>query len=778
MSETYPDVHFYQLDVTKVKEANKELAIKGLPTVLFFQNGDKIDELIGMKNPKAIDALLQTYLPSEDIERGVEAIDLLGGLAGKAVADVDIKDEDLEPGTCTTCRFQLLTKRLSMRERESSSRWDWKVGLDRLIGNSKNCEYCQFLRQTCERDPVMIEHVKTKGAEVGIKIIRDDKGLSRLELDGPFREAHAITKGPFKPITKTKPFNSRILRMTSRQGDSAYFSGRVVQQEVDFGRCEEWLRRCEEHHSKTCLAEMVDFTEFGMRFINVKTQSIVTAPKSAKYVALSYVWGPKEVAKQLMLLEGTYERLTSPGGLSDSHSDIPKTIRDAMTITSKLGFDFLWVDALCIKQDDDQDKGRQIAKMDQVYSCAALTIVSTEPHANCNIPGLHENTRAPNQTVCKVGRFKLINTLPTLSQAFSASVWDTRGWTLQEKILSKRLLIFTKSQAYWLCNASVYAEDTNLELSADTRSLKEIAENYEGGYEDESTERIDRPSFNDNSAEHYYESLLKLYMMRDLTQHSDAINAFTAVLNVVSPKLGGHHWGLPMRRFDWALSWKVDRHFPGLREDKFPSWSWAGWRSGGDVKVYDTFKFGTSSKILWWKMNGEEILEPINSQEENMTDSRYMHEFFGVDPASPLPCLDEVHSKLSDDAKEWPKKLNKNHILRFWTSVVPITIGRTPEEQHGNDCSGFPIYVPGQKASVSTIILNNAWRAKQPRDQFDFVFLSRTGEEAKSKYDTRLETMLIEGEQGIAYRVQQPRYHIRLSHWESAKPKFRLITLA
>jgi hypothetical protein len=195
------------------------------------------------------------------------------------------------------------------------------------------------------------------------------------------------------------------------------------------------------------------------------------------------------------------------------------------------------------------------------------------------------------------------------------------------------------------------------------------------------------------------------------------------------------------------------------------------------VRVHDAFKFGTSSKILWWKMSGEGILEPINSREENVTDSGYTHEFFGVDSTSPLSRLHEAHSKLSEDAKEWPENLDKTHILRFWTSVASITIGRTPEEQHGNDCSGFPIYIPGQKASVSTIILDNAWRARQTRDQFDFIFLSRTGEGAKFKYDTRLETMLIGGEKGIAYRIQQPKYHIRLMHWESAKPEFRLITL-
>lgn len=769
----------YELDVTKVAEAYKELTIKGLPMVIFFKNGQKIDELVGMLNPKSVDALLQTHLPNQAIESGVEAIDLLGGLGGKAVTDQDIKDEDLEPGTCTTCRFQLVAKRLSPYKRESSSRWDRKIGLDKLAANAENCEYCRFLLQTCKRDTVLFKHVEGMGGEIGIKVKRDETGLPRLDLDGPFREAHAVIQGPFKPMMKTELFNSRILQLDPEQkGDFAHFSGKAVGKHVDFGRCREWLTKCTEHHEKTCMEEKMDPTKFGMRLIDVKTGCVVDALRNAKYVALSYVWGDKEVAKQLLLSNNTYKQLTTPGRLLDSHPDIPKAIRDAMAITSMLGFNYLWVDALCIRQDDKADQGRQIGKMDQVYSCAALTIVSTEPHANCEIPGLGENTRTPNQVVCKVGKINLINSLPTLSRAFSASVWDTRGWTLQEKVMSKRLLIFTKSQVYWLCNATVYAEDTNLKFSVETRSLKDIVGSYEGrSHEAESSERIYKPPFNDSVPEDIYQSLLKLYMMRDLTHHSDAINAFTAVLNVLAPKIGSQHWGLPTLRFCWAMLWRLDRHFPGHRREDFPSWSWAGWRSGKDVRMREV-TFGTSTKILWWKMDGAGALEPINPPEEEVTHSGYTHEFFGVDPTLPPPQLDEIHSKLSEDSKEWPKNLNKAHVLRFWTSLASVTIGRTPERAHGKDCSGYPIYVQGQRASVSTIVLDNAWREKQLGDQFDVIFLARTGEDTKLKYDIRLETMLIEWKQGIAYRVQQPMYHLRLAHWESAKPQFKLITLA
>lgn len=781
ISKTYPDVACYGLDVTEVDGASKELTVKGLPMVAFFKNGQKIDELVGMLNPKSVGALLQTHLPGKDIEKGVDAIDLLDGLGGKAVADQDVKDENLEPGTCTTCHFQLVVKGLSRSARESSSTWDRKVSLDKLAANAESCEYCRFLLQTCERDLVLFKHVKGMGGEVGMKVRRGETGLPRLDLDGQFGEAHAVIQGPFKPMMKSKPFNSRILRWdTKLEGDAAHFSGRLVGKQVDFSLCREWLTSCVEHHKNTCMEETIDPTEFGMRLINVKTRCVVDAPNDVKYVALSYVWGAEEVAHQLMLSEKTYQRLVKPEGLSDLHSDIPKTIRDAMAVTAMLGFDYLWVDALCIRQDDKADQHRQIWKMDRVYSCAALTIVSTEPHANCAIPGLREDTRAPNQAVCKVGKINLINTLPTLSQSFLASVWDTRGWTLQEKALSKRLLVFTSSQAYWLCNATVYAEDTNLEISADTRSLKDILRSYEGrSFGTEILERVYKPSFNDSTPEDNYQSLLRLYMMRDLTNHSDAIHAFAAFLNVLAPEMGSHHCGLPERRFAWAMLWRLRRHFPERRTKDFPSWSWAGWRSGKDVTMIDV-TFSTSTKIWWWKMDSAGKLALINPRQEDVdvTGSEYTHEFFGVDPTSPPPRLEEIQSKLSEDSREWPNTLNKTHILRFWTSVASITIGRAPGQAHGKNCSGYPIHVPGQEGSVSTIVLDNAWREEQPGDQFDFIFLTRTVEDPKFKYDIRLETMLIEWKQGIAYRVQQPMYHLRLIHWEAAKPQFKLITLA
>lgn len=186
--------------------------------------------------------------------------------------------------------------------------------------------------------------------------------------------------------------------------------------------------------------------ELGARLIDVKSSSVIVAPPhEARYVALSYVWGKTQ---QLLLNSNTVERLTSRDGLSEDHSDISKTIIDAMKVTSLLGFSYLWIDALCIKQDDPNNKSCQIANMDRIYSCASLIIVSTDPDPSHGIPGFRQTSRSSKQAVCTFPEVQLVSALPVLSQALWSSVWDGRGWTLQEKVLSKRLLIFTEFQTF------------------------------------------------------------------------------------------------------------------------------------------------------------------------------------------------------------------------------------------------------------------------------------------------------------------------------------------
>ncbi|KAK0629355.1 heterokaryon incompatibility protein-domain-containing protein, partial [Bombardia bombarda] len=85
------------------------------------------------------------------------------------------------------------------------------------------------------------------------------------------------------------------------------------------------------------------------------------------YVALSYCWGQ---VTQLETTRGNY--LSHKRGILSSR--LPQTIRDAVSVANWLGYKHIWIDALCIIQDDDSDMRRELDKMGDIYRYAALTI--------------------------------------------------------------------------------------------------------------------------------------------------------------------------------------------------------------------------------------------------------------------------------------------------------------------------------------------------------------------------------------------------------------------
>ena len=727
-----------------------------MPAVIFFKNGDKIGELIGCIPPKHINTILQRHMPSKE-----ESSPGKRPASETAESPMPSTSVTVEPGLCRVCHLERVVKSLPSHPNDGIKQSKHKVDLDKLAENAERCDYCQFLIQTCRRDPKFLDKVTAGGGRV-ILLAKRDKGLAWLGLEGTLDSGR-----------KSDLFKSRVLQMVTGSKSwhtSTHFSGRMVGNQPDFDIYRSWIQLCNDLHSPNCQEETMEATELGLRLTDVEDCCVVNAPRGARYVALSYVWGK---AKQLMLLETTFEELTSRGGLSHPRAkkpDIPKTALDAMAITSSLGFRYLWIDALCIQQDNEKDQKRQIDKMDRIYCCASLTIVSTGPSADSEIPGIRQASRTPDQAFCKVGDIQLLNSLPTLSQALSVSQWDRRGWTLQEKALSKRLLIFTEFQVYWHCNSAIYAEDTILEVPKDTRSLREVVGNYEE--DSEELRRVYKPS-SKSSATNQYVSLLRSYMTRDLTCQKDALKAFSGVLNVLAPRIGEHFWGLPTLDFDGSMLWSFDGHFPKRRREDFPSWSWAGWESGAHVDMNES-RHMPAARIWWWKMNKNGEIALINTRTKYAADSEYTNEFFGVESSSAPPCPVSIPALHPENL---PLEFPMSHILRFWTSTAAISVSREPSKARDNNYSEYSVYIPGQNGRIYTVILDDVWRKNQG-DELDVIFLSRVGGDYKFKYDIRVWTMIIEWKDGIAYRVQQFIFPLRLIDWEAAKPQFLLITLA
>jgi hypothetical protein len=746
--------------------------------VMFLKNGDKVGEQTGYNyDPKAIERILLSLLPAEEIpsvsvvpdkeklNKPAEETKSMSLALEQKPPPPQGGGNGIESGPCSVCQMEKVASGLLSQLQHYPIVNLHNVDVYKILENASRCQHCRFVIQTCCLDPNFPMDVVAGDGNMDVVGFRT-MGLSRLDVSVWF-----------KTRFQGRVFKSRILQMPPVSESSAgpdYFSGRIVADNSDFKLYRTWLGLCETCHTTSCKEERWGASKLEvLRLIDVETRSVIAnVPSEARYVALSYVWGK---AQQLLLTQETFTRLTSARGLSEDRPDIPKTVLDAMNVTSELGFRYLWIDTLCIKQDDPKDKDLQISNMDRIYSCASLTIVSTGPNADSGIPGLGESSRSSRQVTRIFSNVQLVSALPILSQALLNSPWDQRGWTLQEKALSKRLLIFTEFQAFWHCNNGIYSEDTTLESAKGIVNMRHNTQDYESY--SPTTLRIYKPSPQD-SAEVQYVSYLRSYISRDLSYPGDAINAFTGLLKVFTPRLGPSVWGIPTGIFESALAWKTTAHFPRRRNSEFPSWSWAGWFGGKDV---DTERFSNDPivKIRWWRIeqDGSNISDRnfalIETRGANQPYSEFTTEFFGVNSPSPPPHPDDISQHASILP---PTKPPLSHLLFFWTSAVAVSISREPTEPRGK-FSEYNIHVAGRKNRICTAVLDYDWRQQKSEENFEIIFLAQAWDKRRFKFDQFVWPLLIEWEDGIAYRVQSLS-SIRLPHWESCEPKFKFITLA
>jgi hypothetical protein len=185
-------------------------------------------------------------------------------------------------------------------------------------------------------------------------------------------------------------------------------------------------------------------------------------------LTLSYVWGPPE-AQKLRASKANIHSLEQPGALVNS--SLPATLDNAITVCEKLGEQYLWVGSLCILQDDADDKAREISRMDITYSSAFLNIVAAAgDNADFGIPGVSSLERSTAQKKTKLHDCEIVQTIPSMLKIVDSSVWNTRGWTYQERILATRCLFFSPFQLYFTCNEVVQHEDATVDAHRPPKS--------------------------------------------------------------------------------------------------------------------------------------------------------------------------------------------------------------------------------------------------------------------------------------------------------------------
>jgi hypothetical protein len=369
------------------------------------------------------------------------------------------------------------------------------------------------------------------------------------------------------------------------------FMPRVIAKIPNYALAKSWLDHCSQYHNVEC-GNTRSIIE-GLRLINCEDRSIVEAGKDVRWIALSYVWGKSSQAAQPQIDHPSHQDgLCLP-------SRISQTVEDAITVTKRLGYRFLWVDEYCINQRSETHRMDQIQKMDQIYRGADLTIVAAAGQdKHHGLPGVGSTYRKgsdvvhlKNATIFNIG-------LDPERDIKNNSQWFKRAWTLQEGALSKRLLVFTEHQMSFFCHIGSRMEALNeIETVRTGLGAQESALSENRLF---SFSMYQHDSLDNHPALPHFLDLARTYCLRDLTKASDTLNVFSGIVHHLGQLdsslysirgLPLYQWGqfkdLDEGKEDQSLSWNVAKTLVmalaweprtlSRREDMFPSWTWAGW---------------------------------------------------------------------------------------------------------------------------------------------------------------------------------------------------------
>ncbi|KAI0836505.1 HET-domain-containing protein [Hypoxylon sp. FL0890] len=301
------------------------------------------------------------------------------------------------------------------------------------------------------------------------------------------------------------------------------------------------------------------------------------------YLALSHCWG------------GTVPIMTKMKTLESFKAGIaiesfPKTFQDAISVTRQLQCRYLWIDSLCIIQDNVEDWRYEASRMAHVYGNSYLTIAAT---ASVNSYGglfYRHDPRDAKHTVERRGENGegiTVFVRPALEHApyFASSPYGLessnpaplleRSWCFQEYLLAPRVLSFTQWEMLWVClskrscNCGEYSENTReLVASSDLKARFDM--------------QLRGDSIKDLSR--LWKDIVEAYLVKGITYDKDRLPALAGIAQLFSQRgLGRYVNGLwePTLVSDlfWTLDWSFGGNYGIIAKrstDKaMPSWSWA-----------------------------------------------------------------------------------------------------------------------------------------------------------------------------------------------------------
>ncbi|KAM7214003.1 Heterokaryon incompatibility protein (HET) domain containing protein [Rhypophila decipiens] len=591
--------------------------------------------------------------------------------------------------------------------------------------------------------------------------------------------------------------------------DSMIFGGRRRPLSLDLNWVRQWIKICKTDHGDECETADVDggSKTTTIRFVDVVSRCVVTLDDISladhEYMALSYVWGgPQKVS----IVRANKKALSNPGSLPTGH--LPQTLEDAMHLARSLGFRHLWIDALCIVQDDLADKQVQIGQMSLIYGFSSLTVIAaTAKTADGGLPGIREGTRsleqdeivihpepAPGTETTAPAALSLMTTLyPLFNQNdhyLEHTSWNDRGWTMQERVMSRRVLVFMPEQVHWICREATFCEESYFE----NETLR--FHRFHAAAMEPTLRRKFRNFFEPEDEElrlwTTYNNLVSRYTRRQFTYPGDVFDGFLCILEGMTALAGQEFlWGMPRSHFEQSILWTSFRGSTRRTELStlpmtslqvritFPSWSWMGWIGEASILIGDDRldeEIGETPEVVCF----EHCHNPSRLQPVSPAASR----FKSLLTSAPLPRWKQSHnhsvtmSALETNMPQLYTSLPavpEGLLIFFWTSMASFTLVPTvipPAFTDGQaQVTAEVMDAEGQKVgTVGTTSLDDEVAHRQGVHKFIVV-----GSRRNPFSDPVLLVLQVVWREGIAYRMNSGE--ILEAAWERASPAWTLVVL-
>jgi hypothetical protein len=336
---------------------------------------------------------------------------------------------------------------------------------------------------------------------------------------------------------------------------------------------EDWLVFCVQKHEECRRVENVFVPPRLLRVTCAQDEVHLVSmdvTKPVPYAVLSYCWGGDQLFKTVK---------SNVEIVSRAIKDLPQTIHDAILVTRQLKLEYLWVDSMCIIQDSEEDKDALIGQMHMIFACAHVTIAASKA-SKCtegflaprsNVPQFYVAIRDPIETH-NIGPSRVI-LIPSSRGHVEPLV--TRAWTLQETLLSRRILSYGSRQLRWYCGLCGNHDGGVLGWdSPNWDSFQSLDERV--------SEHARQPfEISDILTTLRWVEIVKQYTMRGMSEPSDKLIAISAVAQRLASRTEGrwgrYYAGIWRERFFEQLLWSISEGEIAKRPVRYraPSWSWA-----------------------------------------------------------------------------------------------------------------------------------------------------------------------------------------------------------